>query len=164
VQLNSVISKAWSELTTEEVHAFARLRTDVFLREQRVDDEELDDRDLEPSTTHWWIADERGVAAYLRTLRDERPEHRDAHRIIGRVVTRADRRGQGLAHRLVRAVVARHADEAMLLHAQTYVAGLYARSGFEPFGDEFEEAGIPHIGMYRSASPVGGAGLPTVEE
>ncbi|WP_244231789.1 GNAT family N-acetyltransferase [Rathayibacter sp. VKM Ac-2804] len=163
MQLNSVISKVWSELTTEEVYGIARLRTDVFLREQRVDDEELDGRDLEPATRHWWIADERGVAAYLRTLLDERAEHRDAHRVIGRVVTRADRRGEGLADRLVRAVVERHGDEALLLHAQTYVAGLYARSGFETFGDEFEEAGIPHIGMHRSASPAPGAALPTLE-
>ena len=163
MQLNSVISKAWSELTTEEVYALARLRTDVFLREQGVDDEELDGRDLEPTARHWWIADERGVAACLRTLRDEQPEHRDAHRVVGRVVTRADRRGQGLADRLVRAVVERYGDEPLLLHAQTYVAGLYARSGFEAFGHEFEEAGIPHIGMLRSASPVDGAALPTVE-
>ncbi|MDY0911599.1 GNAT family N-acetyltransferase [Rathayibacter festucae] len=163
MQLNSVISKAWSELTTEEVYGVARLRTDVFLREQRVDDEELDGRDLEPTTRHWWIADERGVAAYLRTLWDERPEHRDAHRVVGRVVTRADRRGEGLAHRLVRAVVDRHGDEPLLLHAQTYVAGLYARSGFEAFGDEFDEAGIAHIGMHRSASRAPGAALPTVE-
>ena len=164
MQLNSVISKSWSELTTEEVYAFARLRTDVFLREQRVDDEELDGRDLEPTTRHWWVADERGTAAYLRTLRDERPEHRDAHRVIGRVVTRADRRGEGLAHRLVSAVLERHGDEPLLLHAQSYIAGLYARSGFEPFGDEFDEAGIPHIGMYRSASAAAEPSLPTVEE
>jgi len=163
VQLNSVISKAWSELTIEEVHSFARLRTDVFLREQGVDDEELDARDLEPTTRHWWIADERGTAAYLRTLRDEEPEHADAHRIIGRVVTRADRRGEGLAHALVQAVVERYGHEAMLLHAQSYVAGLYARSGFAAFGEEYREAGIAHVSMYRSASPARPDGVPTLE-
>lgn len=157
-----MISKAWSELSTEEVYAFARLRTEVFLREQRVDDLELDGRDLEPSARHWWIADERGAASYLRTLRDDRPEHRDAHRVIGRVVTRADRRGEGLAHRLVQAVLERYGREAMLLHAQVHVAGLYSRSGFEAFGDEYQEAGISHISMYRSASAASTGGLPTL--
>jgi ElaA protein len=157
-----VVSKVWSELSTEDVYSFARLRTDVFLREQRVDDDELDGRDLEPSTRHWWIADERGIASYLRTLVDERPEHRDAHRIIGRVVTRVDRRGEGLAHRLVQAVIGRYGGEAMLLHAQRHVAGLYARSGFEAFGDVYLEAGIEHISMYRCASAEAGGRLPTL--
>ncbi|SMH31959.1 ElaA protein [Rathayibacter oskolensis] len=158
-----MIVKAWSELSTAEVYSFARLRTDVFLREQRVDDDELDGRDLEPTALHWWIADARGTAAYLRTLHDAEAEHADAHRVIGRVVTRADRRGEGLAHRLVEAVVARFGDEAMLLHAQSHVAGLYRRSGFVAFGDEYEEAGITHVSMYRSASAEPGAALPTLE-
>ncbi|MWV50754.1 GNAT family N-acetyltransferase [Rathayibacter sp. VKM Ac-2803] len=147
-----MISKAWSELSTEEVYAVARLRTDVFLREQRVDDDELDGRDLEPTARHWWIADRLGTAAYLRTLHDEEAEHADAHRVIGRVVTRADRRGEGLAHSLVQAAVARYGGEAMLLHAQVQVRGLYERSGFVAFGPEYDEAGIAHVSMYRSAS------------
>ena len=158
-----MISKAWSELSTEEVYAFAQLRTDVFLREQRVDDDELDGRDLEPTARHWWIADGRGIAAYLRTLVDAEPEHADAHRVIGRVVTRADRRGEGLAHALVQAVVRRHGDESILLHAQSHVAGLYARSGFIAFGDEYQEAGIMHVSMYRSASAESAAGVPTLD-
>lgn len=159
-----MISKAWSELSTEDVYSIARLRTDVFLREQRVDDMELDGRDLEPATRHWWIADDRGAASYLRTLQDERAEHLDAHRVIGRVVTRADRRGEGLAHRLVQAVVDRYGREGMLLHAQVHVAGLYARSGFAAFGDEYQEAGIAHISMYRSASLDSTVALPTLDE
>jgi ElaA protein len=37
----------------------------------------------------------------------------------------------------------------MLLHSQEYVAPLYARFGFEPFGEVYEEAGLPHLSMYR---------------
>ena len=39
----------------------------------------------------------------------------------------------------------------MMLHAQEYIAPLYAKSGFVAFGDVFVEAGIPHLSMYRSA-------------
>lgn len=39
----------------------------------------------------------------------------------------------------------------MLLHSQQYIAPLYAKVGFEPFGEVYEEAGIPHVSMYRAA-------------
>src|SRR5690606_18018841 len=139
--------KSWGELTTEELYFFLKLRTDVFFVEQRIDEEELDNRDLEPTTEHCWIADETGCAAYLRVLEDAEPEHLDARRLIGRVVVRADRRGEGLAQRLMDCVLKRHGNEPLLLHSQEYIAPLYARFGFEPFGDVYLEAGIPHISM-----------------
>lgn len=160
MHLNSITSKAWSELTTEEVYEIARVRTNVFLVEQGVDEEELDRRDLEPGTVHWWIADADGVASYLRTLVDPVAEHADARRIVGRVVTRRDRRGEGLAQRLFSAVLERYGSEPMLLHAQSYVAPLYRKSGFVEFGEEYIEAGISHISMYRSASPAASEDVP----
>jgi ElaA protein len=147
----SVLARPWSELTTDELYAFLKLRTDVFFVEQKVDETELDDRDREPATRHYWISDEKGTAAYLRTLVDAVPTHRDAARLIGRVVVRADRRGEGLAQTLLTEVIARDGDEAMLLHAQEYIAPLYAQFGFVPFGEVYEEAGIPHLSMYRPA-------------
>ena len=39
----------------------------------------------------------------------------------------------------------------MLLHSQEYIAPLYAKAGFEPFGEIYLEAGISHVSMYRSA-------------
>jgi ElaA protein len=147
----STLDRPWSELTTDELYAFLKLRTDVFFLEQKVDETELDDRDREASTRHYWISDEVGTAAYLRTLVDAEPTHLDAARLIGRVVVRADRRGQGLAQKLIAEVLARHGDEAMLLHAQHYIAPLYAQFGFVAFGDVYEEAGIEHLSMYRPA-------------
>ncbi len=119
--------KSWNDLTLDELYSFLKLRCDVFMWEQRADDEEMDGRDREPGTVHVWIADEAGCAAYLRLLRNERPEHLDARRVIGRVAVRADRRGDGLARSLMeRAVAILYAEEeASLLHAQSYVVGLY---------------------------------------
>ena len=77
----------------------------MFFLEQKADEEEMDRRDQEPGTRHYWIADESGCAAYVRLLWNETPEHRDAHRVIGRVATRADRRGQGLARVLMERVL-----------------------------------------------------------
>lgn len=150
--VSSVITKSWGELTTAELYSLLKLRTDVFLVEQKVDEEELDWRDLEPTTRHYWIADAIGTAAYLRVLEVAEPEYRDARHLPGRVVVRADRRGEGLAHELFARVLEDFGSLPLLLHAQSYIAPLYVKFGFEPFGAQYIEAGIPHISMYRGAS------------
>jgi len=144
------VTKTWSELTTDELYALLKLRTDVFFVEQRIDEEELDNRDQEPATQHLWIADEQGTAAYLRIIHDPVPELRDASTTFGRVAVRADRRGEGLAQLLIERVIEQVGDRPMYLHAQSYVAPLYARYGFISEGEEYVEAGLPHILMYRA--------------
>jgi ElaA protein len=144
----SIAVKQWGELTTSELYSILKLRTDVFLVEQKVDEEELDNRDQ--TAVHVYIADAIGTAAYLRVLFDESPEHLDAHRVVGRVVVRPDRRGEGLAQLLLDRVLSLYGGEALLLHAQQYVAPLYAKAGFEAFGEPYDEAGIAHISMYRA--------------
>jgi ElaA protein len=150
---HSITRKTWPELSTDELFAFLRLRTAVFFVEQRIDEEELDDRDPDPRTEHLWIEDDRGVAAYLRVVLLDEPEYRGARRLPGRVVVRADRRGEGLAKQLLAHVIELHGDEPLLLHSQSYVAPLYESLGFVPFGEEYVEAGIPHISMYRAGRP-----------
>ncbi|MCU1479915.1 MAG: hypothetical protein JWQ19_701 [Subtercola sp.] len=168
---NSIIQKSWSELTTDELYSFLRLRTNVFYVEQKVDEEELDDRDREPTTVHFFITDggrtdggrtdggrtdgERTdgqrTVAYLRVIEDDEPEQRDARHLIGRVVVDPDYRGRGLAQKLIQRVIEQYGHLPMLLHAQSYIVPLYTGFGFETLGDEFVEAGIPHRSMYRSA-------------
>ncbi|WP_439565660.1 GNAT family N-acetyltransferase [Microcella sp.] len=156
---SSPIQRTWSQLTLDEFFELARLRTEVFFLEQRIDEPELDERDRDESTEHLWIADERGAAAYLRVVVDETPQpgNRDARRLIGRVVTRADRRGEGLARRLLEHVIERHGREPLALHAQSYIQPLYAAVGFEAYGAQYLEAGIPHIGMHRPGDAEGGS-------
>ena len=148
------IQRTWSQLTRDNVFELARLRTEVFFLEQRIDEPELDERDRDETTEHVWIADDSGPAAYLRVVVDAvlQPGNQDAHRLIGRVVTRADRRGEGLAGRLLAHVIAQHGDEPLALHSQSYVQPLYALAGFVAFGAEYVEAGIPHVSMYRAPS------------
>jgi ElaA protein len=149
--LDFVVETAkWSELTTEQVYAIMKLRTNVFYAEQQVDDEELDGRDLEPECEHYWIADDTGVLSYARVLFDDAPTDRDARHVVGRVVTRADARGKGLASQVLHAAIQKHAHEPMVLHAQSYAVPLYAKLGFEKFGEPYLEAGIPHVSMYRA--------------
>jgi ElaA protein len=145
-----IVQKSWAELTTDELYDFLKLRTDVFFVEQRIDEEELDNRDQEPTTQHLWIGDERGTAAYLRIIHDDEPQHLEASTTFGRVAVRADRRGEGLAQLLIERVLEQVGDRPLYLHAQAYVAPLYAKYGFVAYGEEYIEAALPHINMYRS--------------
>ncbi|MGZ0211745.1 MAG: GNAT family N-acetyltransferase [Actinomycetales bacterium] len=151
MSIDSVIAKSWGELTTTELYSIMKLRTDVFFVEQKVDETELDDRDQEAATRHYWIADNHGVAAYVRVLHNETAEYLDGHCVIGRVVVREDRRGEGLAQIIMKRIVDDYSDQAMMLHAQQYIVPLYTKFGFEAFGDLYEEATIMHQSMYRPA-------------
>jgi ElaA protein len=152
--------KSWGELSTTELYAFLKLRTDVFFLEQKINETELDDRDREPDTQHLWFADASGaVVAYLRVLQDDEPELRDARLIIGRVVVDPAHRGRGFAQLLLERVIQRFGNQSMLLHAQVYITPLYSGFGFEPVGEAFVEAGIQHQSMYRAGSGVGFRGV-----
>jgi ElaA protein len=142
----------WSALDPQTLHDLLRLRIDVFVVEQKCAYPELDGRDPGPGTEHLWISDELGPAAYLRVLAEP-----DGGRRVGRVCTRVDARGRGLAARLVDAVLAAWPRVRLTLDAQTYVAGFYAARGFAVSGPEFVEDGIPHVPMVRepASQPAG---------
>nr|WP_108872275.1 GNAT family N-acetyltransferase [Tessaracoccus timonensis] len=142
--------KTWDELTKDEFYEIATLRCAVFYVEQRVTDQDFDDVDRAQGTHHLWIPDERGVAAYLRCYQLPQPEA-GATIALGRMAVRADRRGAGLAKRLVAAVVERWGDQAIVLHSQSYIMGLYEGFGFQPVGEPYDEAGIPHQTMVRAS-------------
>ena len=68
------------------------------------------------------------------------------------MVTAPAARGRGLAGVLVQQVVADHgAATAVVLDAQSHLAGWYARYGFVRDGEDFVEDGIPHTPMARPA-------------
>jgi ElaA protein len=132
----------FAELDPATLYALLRLRTDVFVVEQACPYPELDGRDTEPGTLHVWTSDETGPAAYLRVL-----EEPDGGVRLGRVCTRADVRGRGLAAGLVRDALGRVRGRPVSLHAQTHLAGWYRRFGFVVSAPEYVEDGIPHTPM-----------------
>lgn len=133
------------DLTAEQLHDLLRLRVDVFVVEQVCPYHEIDGRDLEPETEHWWFETDGGIGASVRVLSDP------AGRRIGRVVTRINRRGEGLAGRLIRSVLARHGHLTTVLDAQSHLRTFYESLGYQVTGPEFIEDGIPHLPMTRPA-------------
>lgn len=146
-QLPADVHRAWTaDLSAAQLYRILQLRVDVFVVEQRCPYPELDGRDMEETTRHFWIEEPDGrVVSCLRLLEDG-----DVFR-IGRVCTAADARGKGLSSKLMRAAVAEVAGAPAVLSAQVYAVDFYRSFGFEPEGEQYLEDGIPHIDMRRPA-------------
>ncbi|MFD0152354.1 GNAT family N-acetyltransferase [Streptomyces sp. NPDC055721] len=72
---------------------------------------------------------------------------------LGRLAVNKAARGLGVGAALVRGIedAARERGLAAVdLHAQTHALGFYERLGYEAYGPEFPDAGIPHRSMRRA--------------
>ena len=122
----------------------AAIRRTVFIDEQGV-----------PEALEW---DEHDAAAlHLLAMADDVTPIGCARLLpdghVGRMAVLPAWRKQGVGQALLAAVMdaAQVRGHATLrLSAQTHAAGFYARAGFVVVGDEFEEAGIPHVAMQRT--------------
>ena len=137
----------WDELGADA----GRIRTEVFVQEQRI-----------PADLEWDEADATAVhaVAYNRLgqpIATGRllPATGGVAK-IGRMAVHQVLRGGGFGEQVLRtlaAVAQERGDRAIELHAQRTAKEFYARLGFEPQGEPYEEAGIPHVTM-TSALPL----------
>jgi predicted GNAT family N-acyltransferase len=75
---------------------------------------------------------------------------------IGRMAVLKDWRGRGVGAALLHAMLERARSRSMaraVLHAQVQAAEFYRRFGFSERGEEFVEAGIPHVEMTLELFP-----------
>ncbi|MPY78167.1 MAG: GNAT family N-acetyltransferase [Actinophytocola sp.] len=140
-----VRSASGPEITAADLYALLRLRVDVFVVEQECPYPELDGVDLLPSTRHLWLADGDTVLGCLRIIDDGGVLR------VGRVCTSVEARGTGAGARLMTAALDVVGGAESVLGAQTYATGFYERFGYRPEGEPYDEDGIPHITMRRTA-------------
>ena len=144
-----------TELDAATLYALLTLRVEVFVVEQNCPYPELDGRDLQGGTRHFWLESPAGdITATLRLMEESAGGHiTNGHTVfrIGRVATVKTERGQGHATRLMQAALAEIGDDSCRLSAQSHLAQMYARHGFVIDGAEFVEDGIPHVPMLRAA-------------
>lgn len=147
--MTAVESASGTDITAAQLYRVLRLRVDVFVVEQGCAYPELDGLDLLPTTWHFWLPGEEAdqIAGCLRILADSGGVFR-----IGRVCTAGSARGTGAGARLMEAAVAYVDGAESVLAAQVYAAGFYARFGYVPEGEEYDDDGIAHITMRRPAS------------
>ncbi|MBR7199893.1 GNAT family N-acetyltransferase [Pseudomonas sp. 14A] len=145
------ICKHHSDLGKEQLYALLKLRSDVFVVEQKCAYPDLDGQDLEGDTHHLMGWEDDQLMAYLRLLD---PESQGGDVVIGRVITAPAGRGKGLGHEMMEQALKqaeKHWPQVPIyLSAQAHLQGYYGRYGFVVAGEEYLEDGIPHIGMRRA--------------
>ncbi len=145
--------KAFDDLTTAEVYDMLAARSAVFVVEQNCVYGDVDGLD----TDAWHLCAygvENGratLAGYLRVLL---PDETETDIRIGRVLTTAGFRGQGLGNAMLERVLGHVREQwrgtPIRLHAQAHLQPFYGGFGFEPISEVHEEDGISHVWM-RSA-------------
>lgn len=146
------------------------VRTEVFVHEQGVPvEEEIDDLDTAPTTTHVLAVDEAGTVLGTGRLLSDPAHPGEVH--LGRLAVRAAARGLGVGARLVVAIegeaLAGHGAEpgtgagagpgtgadlavTVILSAQEAAMGFYRRLGYTVVsGERYLDAGIWHQDMAR---------------
>ena len=134
----------WSTLGT----GAQQVRTEVFVHEQRIPVELEWDED-DNTAVHCLATNGLGQpVATGRLLQVELGVGRIGRMAVLRVL-RGSNVGRTILQALMRAA-AQRGDREVFLHAQRSAEGFYAREGFLPRGEPFDEAGIAHIEMFKT--------------
>lgn len=137
-----LIAKEFNELTTTELYEILKARAAIFIMEQNINYQDMDDIDYK--STHFFYMEDNKVIAYLRAFEDEEQNIK-----IGRVLT--IEHGKGIGKKLFTesliSIIEKKVPKKIYMHAQTHATGFYEQFGFKPEGEEFLEEGIQHIQM-----------------
>ena len=117
------------------------VRYEVFVLEQKVP-LEMEWDEMDALSLHAVAYDSDGKASATGRLLP------DGH--IGRMAVLRTMRGKQIGSAILQALMTeakKRGDRAVVLNAQTSAEQFYLRHGFAREGDEFMEAGIPHIQM-----------------
>lgn len=127
----------------DKASVLSAIRDEVFIVEQSVP-EELERDPLDRDYVHALAISDQGEAIGTGRLL---PGGK-----IGRMAVLGSWRGYGVGAALLVALVdfaRERGDEEVMLDAQTSAERFYQRHGFVSEGDEFMDAGIPHIRMRK---------------
>jgi len=92
------VCKHHSDLGKEQLYAILRLRSEVFVVEQKCVYQDIDGQDLDGDTHHLMAWSDGQLQAYLRLLD---PESQGGDVVIGRVIVAPSARGTGLGHHMM---------------------------------------------------------------
>ena len=139
-------AKEFSQLTTCELYEILKSRTQIFLLEQNIICQDLDDVDYE--SLHCFLSDGNRVIAYLRAYMSDKEKKTVK---VGRVLSLEHKQGVGstLMKKSINEIKKYFNCEKIIVHAQKQAMGFYEKMGFIAVSDEFVEEGIIHIMMER---------------
>lgn len=142
--------KKFEDLSLKQLYGMVRSRCEVFIQEQKiVCEEEIDG--LDDRCIHIFFEENGRVAAYCRIV----PKGIGYENIsIGRVLVLKEFRRKGIAQEMLNVAIEyierNFEADKIVLSAQVYAEALYESVGFIAVSQVYEEAGIPHIKMYKN--------------
>lgn len=140
----NVTVKTFDELTTTELYEILKARAEIFIMEQNINYQDMDDIDYR--SLHCFIKEGDKVIAYLRAF--YKSEDRSVVK-IGRVLTLEHGKGVGrvLLEESLNAVKEKMHCHKIYIEAQKHAIGFYEKFGFVTTSGEFLEEGIVHVAM-----------------
>lgn len=140
--------QTFGELANDELYDILRLRSEVFVMEQRCCYMDMDNKDKE--CHHLSGYQDGKLMAYSRILRSGLSY---PYPSIGRIVVSASGRGTGFGIELLHVSIARltslYGNMPIRIGAQLYLKHFYESFGFRQSGDVYLEDRIEHIEMTR---------------
>ncbi|MCS7081199.1 MAG: GNAT family N-acetyltransferase [Chloracidobacterium sp.] len=142
----------FAELTVDDLYAVLQARLAVFVVEQQCVYQDADGVDRYAHHIMGWRPTPSGqvLVAYCRLVA---PGVKYAEPSIGRVITTAAGRGQGLGKELMRRALALHdalyPGQGNRISAQQYLERFYGAFGYRTVSAPYDEDGLPHVEMLR---------------
>lgn len=140
------------ELSLQELYAVLKLRSEVFVVEQKCVYLDLDDHDQD--ARHLLVTDKGALVAYLR-VQPPTEHHQSAE--IQRLVVDPRFRNKGLGHRVISEALEQiHQTFGQIeveASAQTNLEKFYQDHGFERASEDYCDHGIPHFKVRRAGEP-----------
>jgi len=144
------VTKSFAELNTNELYALLRLRSEVFVVEQKCIFLDVDNNDQKAFHTIGLIGDE--VVATTRLF--DKDIMYDGYQSIGRVVSATKYRGLSIGKALMQYSISEcerlFGKGPIKIGAQLYLKKFYNEQGFEQSGEVYIEDDIDHIPMIRA--------------
>lgn len=139
--------KKFNELSNKELYEILKLRSQVFVVEQKCSYVDMDG--IDEYALHIYFTEGNEITAYLRLFPLDKTQNTAK---IGRVVSGKRRTGLGtlLLKEGIRAAKDVLKADKLIVEAQSYVKEFYAKQGFAEVSDEFLDVGIPHVKMELS--------------
>ncbi len=140
----NITVKKFDELTTTELYEILKARAEIFIMEQNINYQDMDDIDYR--SLHCFIKDGDKVIAYLRAF--YKSEDKSVVK-IGRVLTLEHGKGVGriLLEESLQAIKENLPCDLIYIEAQKHAIGFYKKFGFVTTSEEFLEEGIVHVAM-----------------
>lgn len=137
-----LFAKNFKELNTTELYEILKARTEIFVMEQNILYQDMDNIDYD--SIHCFFMEDSKVIAYLRAFYQDKDVVR-----IGRVLTLKHGNGTGkeLMTQSLKAIKEKMKCKKIIMDAQKHAVGFYEKFNFKVTSDDFLEEQVVHVVM-----------------